>query len=262
MRNVRQAYQGMSTSSGGRWKEIGRSMGAWGMNTFTILVLLLRGLDRTITRTIGDFLKVVNRPLAIAVGFGVGYVYGPKVAIYVDQWTATLLLEGVPLHWWEIGMRWLSALLGAISGWEGAEQYERLSVLRRKHSGLFEKYREVARPQGGWLSDLVWSYLAGVVIIVGSFTAGCLFWPILPFLISDQWWIVILLLLLLASGWQLVALAIKAVFTDVFKPRRLEYEVQNSPAIIQALDRALAERRSQQAKANSTKDDEVTNNDW
>jgi len=262
MRNVRQAYRGISTPFGEWWKETGSSMGAWGMRIFTILVSLLRGLDRTITRTIGDFLKVINRPLAVAVGFGAGYVYGPQVAIYIDQWTATILLEGVPLHWWEVGMRWLSALLGAISGWEGADQYERLSLLRRKHSDIFGKYREVARPTGGWLSDLVWSYLAGVVIIVGSFTAGCLFWPILPFLISDQWWIVILLLLLLASGWELVARAIKAVLTDVFKPRRIEYEVQNAGALIPALDRALVERRSQQEKAKSIKDDEVTSNDW
>ncbi|MBD2115181.1 MULTISPECIES: hypothetical protein [Cyanophyceae] len=250
-------------------KKLGKSFNSLVIQTsrylkevITVYIRVFQGIEHEMLRSTGDLLSAINRPTAVLLGMLLGYAYGPHFGPVMEAWTANLLLHPVPLHWWEGILQWLCALVWGVSGWVAAEHYERLLKLRRAHSDLYGEFYEVARPTGGWLTDILWGYLAGFVIMTGSFVAGCLFWPFLPFLVSRNWFVVGLLLLLLASGWQLVALGTRTVLTDVFKPRRLEYEVQNPGVIIPRLKKALDERRKNSSKKNKPEDDEVRKDAW
>jgi len=221
-----------------------------------------REIDHVITRSIRDLLARIHKPLAITGGSLLGYLYGAEFAPMIDQYTANLLLHHVPLTWWEVISRGICTLVGGVSAAFAVDHHTKLYELRRSHHDIFGKYYKIARPTGNWITDLLWAYLAGAVIAAGSFSAATFVWPILPFLISTNWLVVGLLLIVLAAGWEVISMSSKAILTEMFKPRRLEYEIKNAGLLIPVLERALAARQKAKTQEINENDKEVRDNDW
>ncbi|MBE9108243.1 hypothetical protein IQ273_02250 [Nodosilinea sp. LEGE 07298] len=222
----------------------------------------INATETIITRLLKEVLSRTHKPLAIAGGALVGYLWGPELAPLIERYTEQLLLSSIQLVWWERGLRWICLFVGGASGGMAVVYHKELYNLRREHFKRLGKYYEITRPTGNWLTDLVWSYTAGVVIMCGSFAIGFTVWPILPFLLSTNWLVVGALFILFTAFVGPAGMGSKKLLMEMFRPHRLKREVAEAAQMIPMLEEKLARNRAEQANRQNTSHKEIENNDW
>lgn len=226
------------------------------------MIGLFHILSALIFRLLRVVVGVVYAPLAVSVGTILGYHYGPELAPHAVSLAERGYLPGFSLGVWEWLCKWGGTISLMAVGYVGYMRHQMISKLRAHHELTYWKYQVIGATPGSRLTDFLWSYLTAAVLFNVP-VAVLLFCLIgIPWLVTKNLLLRIAIFIFLASGINQILNGSATIFLEAFKPRRLQWEVENAAQIVPQLEVRYQQYLRAKAKAEEGKDEEVETDDW
>lgn len=239
-----------------------RSPLSFALNGIKLGFLLFQTLEAALVRLLREAIDFLYLPVALGVGFLVGYLFGPEIAPSVMEVAKETFMAGFELSAWERICRWVAAVSLTAVGGIGYKRHQLLAKLRELHEYTYEHFHEIVSTPGSRLTDFFWAYLTAFVLVNVPVVVMLGIVVGVPLLITQNWLFRVLLIIFFLSGANTFLMGAANILLETFKPRRLEKEVQQADKIVPRLqreyERYLAEKRARE----SLSDQEVRTDDW